>query len=203
MIRPRARRRSEAQLVADLNDRLRPYRSSPLGAPWRWRYELALIIGLTLAAVTLLRAVGAEATILAVSALAGLLSPPWPRPLRAAAWHVITPHRLRSGLAHARIQSRHGRLPFIVRTMTRPYGERVLVWCRAGTSAEDLRSARALLRTACWATDIQVTADAQRSHLVWVDVIRGGLAGHGHPDGAGDDHPGGAGDDAAAWPRAA
>ncbi|HEY6278314.1 MAG TPA: hypothetical protein VIX86_18515 [Streptosporangiaceae bacterium] len=195
MIRPRPRRRSEAQLAADLNDLLRPYRSSPFGAPWRWRYELALVAGLTMAAVILLRLVGAEATVLAASALAGLLSPPWPPPLRAAAWHVITPHRLRSGMAHARIQSRRGRLPFIVRTLTTPYGERVLLWCRAGTSAEDLRSARALLRAACWASDIQVTADEQGAHLVCVDVIRRGPVD--------DDHPDDAGHDPAAWPHAA
>jgi hypothetical protein len=145
-----------------------------------------------MAAVILLHVLGAEVTILVASALAGLLSPPWPRPLRAAAWHVITPHRLRSGFAHARIQSRRGRLPFIVRTMTRPYGERMLVWCRAGTSAEDLRSARALMRTACWASDIRVTADERRAHRVWVDVIRRGQGSYvpaRQPVGAGLSRP--------------
>ena len=39
-------------------------------------------------------------------------------------------------------------------------------------AAEDIYAARDDLRAACWAADVRVTRDEQRSHLVTVDVIR-------------------------------
>ena len=173
MTRIRSRRRSEAQLIADLDDILRPgCRIGVLGAAWRWRYELGLAAGVTLALAALLRVLGTEWTVIAMSALAGALAPPWPPWATAAAWRVITPHRLRSGCAQARIQSRCGRLPLVLRTTSTPFGERVRLWCPAGTSAEDLRSARTLLQAACWAADVRLTQDEHHAHIVTVDVIR-------------------------------
>ena len=175
MIRTRSRRRSEAQLLADLNDLLRPGpRITVPGVAWRWRYELALAACLAVAAGMLLYALGGEWTVICMSALAGTVTPPWPGPVNAAARRVITPHRLRSGFAQARIQSRRGRLPLVLRTTSEPFGERVYVWCPAGTSAEDLRSARALLRAACWAADVRITPDERHRHLATVNVIRKG-----------------------------
>jgi hypothetical protein len=49
----------------------------------------------------------------------------------------------------------------------------------AGTSAEDLQSARALLRAACWAADVRIIPGQPHSHLVTIDVIRRGPAGAG------------------------
>jgi len=177
MIRTRARRRAEAQLLTDLNDLLRPRSRIPvLGAGWRWRYELALAAGLAAVVATLLYALGGEGTVICLSALAGVVTPPWPEPVMAAAWRIVTPHRLRSGFATAGIQSRGGRPPFVVRTTSEPFGERVRLWCPAGTSAEDLQDARALLRTACWATDVRVIPDQRHAHMVTIDVIRKGPA---------------------------
>jgi hypothetical protein len=177
MIKTRARRRAEAQLLSDLNHLLRPRPRIPvLGAGWRWRYELVLAAGLAVVVGTLLYALGGEWTVICLSALAGVVTPPWPEPVAAAAWRIITPHRLRSGFAQAGIQSMGGRPPFVVRTTSEPFGERVHVWCPAGTSAEDLQSARALLRTACWAADVRVIPDRRHAHLVTVDVIRKGPA---------------------------
>ena len=202
MIRTRARRRAEAQLLSDLNDLLRPRPRIPvLGAGWRWRYELALVAGLAAVVGTLLYALGGEWTVICLSALAGVVTPPWPEPVMAAAWRIVTPHRLRSGFAKAGIQSRDGRPPFVVRTTSEPFGERVRLWCPAGTSAEDLRAARALLRTACWATDVRVIPDERHAHMVTIDVIRTGPAalaltapdpappGHTGPGAAGDRGP--------------
>jgi hypothetical protein len=173
MTRIRSLRRSEAQLIADLDDVLRPGpRFGVLGAVWRWRYELMLGTAVTTTLVMFGRVLGAEWTIIWLSALAGMVAPPWPEPLIAAAWRVITPHRLRAGCAQARVQSRRGRLPFVMRTTSEPFGERVRLWCPAGTSAEDVRSARSILRAACWAADVQVTTDDHHAHIVTVDVIR-------------------------------
>jgi hypothetical protein len=181
MIRIRSRRRSEAQLLSGLDDLLRP--GPPIrvfGAAWRWRYELALVTGVGVMLATFLSVLGTEWTVIAVSALAGALAPPWPRPMIAAAWRVITPHRLRSGCAQARIQSTRGRLPLVMRTTSESFGEQVRLWCPAGTSAEDLRSARAILRAACWAADVRITQDERHTHIVTVDVIRRGPTASSH-----------------------
>jgi hypothetical protein len=173
----RTRRRAEAQLAADLNDLLRPAsRAGVLGAVWRWRYELALVAGAAAAVTVLLLVVGTAGTVVAASALLGAFGPPWRETQAAFLWRIVTPHRLRSGFAQARVQSRWGRLPFVVRTTSEPFGERVTVWCPAGTSAEDLQSARALLRAACWAADVRIIPGQRHSHLVTIDVIRTGPA---------------------------
>lgn len=171
----RARRRHEAQLLADLDRALRlPRRGGLPGLLWRWRYELALLAVTVTALAVLVRGAGAEWAVITVSALTGALGP-WPprhRAYLAHAWRIITPHRLRTGFAQARIQSLDGRLPFVLRTTRQPYGEQVQVWCPAGVSAEDFRSARAILRAACWAADVRVSADERHRQRVTIDVIR-------------------------------
>jgi len=175
MIRTRGRRRHEAQLLADLNDLLRPApRAGVLGIVWRWRYELALLAGAAMAVTALLLVLGGAWTVITVSALLGTFGPPWHETQIAAAWRIVTPHRLRSGFTQAHIRSGRGRLPLVVRTTSEPFGERVTVWCPAGTSAEDLQSARALLRAACWAADVRIIPGQRHSHLVTVEVIRKG-----------------------------
>jgi hypothetical protein len=54
----------------------------------------------------------------------------------------------------------------------RPPTERVHLWCRAGTSATDLTSARPLLTAACWAPDIRVSGNKRYAQLITLDVIR-------------------------------
>ena len=63
-------------------------------------------------------------------------------------------------------------LPVILLTTAQPFGERVLLWCVAGISAEDLRGAKEALIAACWATDMRITASERHAHLVMVEVIR-------------------------------
>jgi hypothetical protein len=80
---------------------------------------------------------------------------------------------VRTGCAQARIHSRQGRLPFVLLTSTAPHGERVLLWCRAGTSIEDFVAARPLLTAACWAADVRVTPSNRHAQLVILNVYRG------------------------------
>ena len=98
---------------------------------------------------------------------------PWPPRHQffiAHAWRIITPHA--TGCAQARIHSRSGRLPTILRTTREPFGERLLVWCPAGTSLGDFRSARKTLAAACWAADIQVDGNERHAQLLTLGVIR-------------------------------
>jgi len=184
MIGSRAYRRSEGNVVAGLEQILVTVaRPNPIVLLWRWRYEVALAALIGLPTAALVQAVGAAAavTLAAAVALTGgialSLSPALRRFARARAWCVITPHRVRAGCAQARIHSRQGRLPFVLLTSAAPYGERVLLWCRAGTSIEDFRSARPILTAACWAAEIQVTSSRRHSQLVILDVIRGDRPG--------------------------
>lgn len=85
---------------------------------------------------------------------------------------IITTHRVRTGCAQAWIQSRYGKLPVILLTSPKPYGERAYIWCRAGICLEDFEVASEILRAACWARDIHVTSSVRFSHIVMLDVIR-------------------------------
>ena len=169
----RSRRWSEDRLRADLATILTPEPRKHLPLLfWRWRYELVLMAGIGAVLAALVSALGAEWGMITASAMAGVCSPPWPRPFAARAWCVITAHRLRCGFVQARLQTRHGQLPVILGTTPTPFGERVRVWCPAGITAEALKSARSTLRAACWAADVRVTRDNEQSQRVTVDVIR-------------------------------
>lgn len=169
----RSRQQREARLRADLESIVAaaPRPSAPV-LLWRWRYEIAAAMAAAGLVIMLVAALGAEWATISLAALAGLLSPPWPAWVTERLWCVVTPHRLRSGFVQARIQTRRGRLPVIVRTTPEPFGERVRVWCPAGISAEDFRSARDTLRAACWARDVRITRDERQSHRITLDVIR-------------------------------
>ncbi len=148
-------------------------RANPVVATWRWRYELA-------AATVLAAAWIAPGTVAAAALTGGLavalaLTASFPRGRRflaARAWCIVTAHRVRTGCAQAWIHTRHGKLPFILWTRSRPSGERVYLWCRAGTSAADFSSARKLLAAACMAKDIKVSQHARYAHLIALNVIR-------------------------------
>lgn len=178
-LRPRDRRQALAALEAALVSLPRP---NPLLLAWRWRYELILATGMTLGAITLTRIPAAIWMLAGITVLAAAAAvwPPARRLLAARAWCVITPHRVRSGCAGAWIHSRKGKLPAVLFTRGRPFGERVYLWCRAGTCAADFESALALLITSCWAYDMRVTLSSRHAQLVTLDVIR--RAALKHPD---------------------
>jgi hypothetical protein len=123
-------------------------------------------------------ALGVGAAVLA-AALIGTVAY-WPQGrafLAARAWCTVTPHRVRVGCGQAWIHSRAGKIPAVLITRRQPFGERVYLWCRAGTSADDLSSASVLLAAACWADNIRVIRSPRYAHLVMLDVIRRGQAG--------------------------
>src|SRR5580704_3707993 len=144
---------------------------------WHWRYELGLIVGGLLGAVTIGYTLGLDWLIAVAAATMGILAvamtwPPSRQALMARAWCVITPHRVRTGCTHAWIQTRDGRLPVVLYTVAADFGERVWLWCRAGITAGDLEAAREILRSACWASDVRVVVNDRRSHIVVLEVIR-------------------------------
>jgi hypothetical protein len=133
-----------------------------------------LAVGLPAAITTGIHLLGPGPCLVCVSLLGfGLgLWPPGRAALLARAWCVITAHRVRVGCVQAGIFNTNGRLPVILRTSARSFGERLLIWCTAGTSAEDFQSARSTLRAACWAADVRVERSGRYAHLITLDVIR-------------------------------
>jgi hypothetical protein len=141
---------------------------------WRWRYEMGLVAGLSISLTAAITSFGAGPTILAMIVII-LASLCWPTARHFAtdrAWCIVSPHRVRVGCAEGLIYSSRGKIPIILRTSHREFGERVLLWCRAGTCVEDFVSARAILTAACWAQDVAVFFDTRNTHLVTLDVIR-------------------------------
>jgi len=92
--------------------------------------------------------------------------------LLAALGCWLTRHRLRTALAELRLTTRAGRRPLLLWLVPTPVGERVWLWCRAGTSAEDIAEEIDGIRAACCAREIRITRDRRWAALVAVDVIR-------------------------------
>jgi hypothetical protein len=144
---------------------------------WHWRWE----IGILVAAGTLSGTITARFGLIALAAVAGaglvvlstLLC--WP-PARGRMFDwarcVITAHRVRKGCTHAWVQTRTGKLPFVLYTVPTPFGERVQLWCPAGITAGDLFAARHVLAAACWAAEVRVIASLRHAHIVTLEIIR-------------------------------
>jgi hypothetical protein len=173
--RRQSRRRRQGALLAELQQSLRPVaRPNLLVLIWRWRYELVLLASLPAVIILLMARVSWVWTLTGVSVVAATLAN-WPDArswLFAHARCVLTAHRVRTGCAQAWIHSRYGKLPIILLTSPKPFGERVHLWCRAGTCLEDFESASGILRSACWAHDVHISASARYPHIVILDVIR-------------------------------
>ncbi len=144
---------------------------------WSWRYEVTLVAALGAMAFGVGFAFGAVWLIASAATGLALLAAVmvWPRSRRrliARAWCVITAHRVVTGCAQAWIQSRGGRLPVVLYTNPARFGERVMLWCRAGITARDFEAAREILAVACWAKDVRVLASQRHKHLVMLEVVR-------------------------------
>lgn len=140
------------------------------GLCWRWRYEIGAV-----ALIGYFLTVAGPISVATVLLTGATLIAAWPALRRTAidlAWCVITAHRVRTGCAQAWIHSRSGKIPVVLRTSRRPFGQRVLLWCRAGTSPEDFTWGGHLIAAACWAREIRVTRHERYAHLVVLDVIR-------------------------------
>jgi hypothetical protein len=170
-----ARRRAHrGDLIRDLQGELKPVAPpTAFVLLWRWRWELAIFLGIPAGLSALMIKFGWAWSLVFLGIAAAVSA--WPQ---ARGWLIahmrciLIAHRVRTGCAQAWIQTRSGKLPVILRTTPRPYGERVYIWCRAGISLEDFEDARDILRSACWASDVYVTSHARYSHIVILEVVR-------------------------------
>lgn len=140
--------------------------------------RLGLTAGVLLGMVGIAVTVGLGWFIVAAAAATAVLAgaSAWPpsrrRRLITPAWHVLTPHRVRTGCSRTWIQTRDGRLPVVLYTVPADSGERVWLWCRTGITDGDLKAARDALRAASWAGDVRVVVNDRRSHIVVLEVLR-------------------------------
>jgi hypothetical protein len=174
----RPHRPNDPSVMSSIESALRSTRRpGPVELCWHWRWEIAVLVvtgtlsGLIAASFGL---IALAATVAAgMAALGTLLC--WP-PARARmfAWArcVITPHRVRAGCASAWVQTRNGKLPFVLYTVPTGFGERVQLWCPAGITAGDLFAARQVLAAACWAAEVRVFASFRHAHIVTLEIIR-------------------------------
>ena len=162
------------------------HRPGPIEFAWHWRWELGIVavtaglsafVAASLGFIWL--AAGAGAGLAAVCAM--LRWPPARKRIVARAWCIITPHRVRAGCISAWVQTRRGRLPFVLSTIPTDYGERVQLWCRAGITAADLFAARHVLAAACWAAEVRVIQSVRYAHIVTLEVIRNHYAERSEP----------------------
>jgi hypothetical protein len=148
----------------------------------RWWIELTALGIVTGGLVAGIRAFGIAAVLAGlvgvVTVAAFAMS--WP-PARqfcvAAAWCVITPHRVRTCFARCWVINSSGKTPAVLRAIATPAGERVLVWCGAGISFEDIEAVSEPLAAACWAAEVVVRRSDRYAHVVYIDVIRRPAAG--------------------------
>lgn len=147
---------------------------NPLLIAWRWRYEIALAAGVAVGLAVTFTSGEIAPTIATIIVITSTIVY-WPTARQFVvdrAWCIITPHRVRAGCVEGLIYSRRGKIPIILWTSHQAFGERVLVWCRAGTSVDDFVSVRAVLTAACWAQDVAVFLDVHHPHLVSLDIMR-------------------------------
>ena len=145
-------------------------RPNPVLVGWRWRYEL--LLGAALAAGWVWA--GPLWTVQSVLAVGTVVAsvPELRRRAARRAWCVVTPHRVRTACKHAWIHSRTGRIPAVLWTRPVGEGEQLLLWCRPGTTADDLAAAGATLATTCWARGVRVQPHSTRAQLVLLTVVR-------------------------------
>jgi hypothetical protein len=147
---------------------------SAAGTAWRWRTELLTLSGLLAALYWLSRQVTIHWTPVVLAAALGIaFTIPWSRQfIIRRFWCVLARHRFHHLCWEARLHTRAGRLPMVLWTRPTKVGERLIVWCRAGTCAEDFEQHTGELAAACYAREARVTRSTAWSQIVTIDIIR-------------------------------
>jgi hypothetical protein len=143
----------------------------------RWRIELTTLGIVTGGLVAGIRAFGIAAVLAGLAGVvtAAAFAVTWPSAQRwvtAAAWCVISPHRVRTCFARCWVINSSGKTPAVLRAIATPEGERVLVWCGAGISFEDIEAVGEPLAAACWAAQVVVTRSDRYAHIIYIDIVR-------------------------------
>jgi hypothetical protein len=147
---------------------------SAAGTAWRWRTELLVLGGLLAALAWLSGQITLRWAAVVLAAAVGIIfTLPWSRRfIIRRFWCVLAGHRFHRLCWEARLHTRAGRLPMVLWTRPTKVGERLTVWCRAGTCAEDFEQHTGELAAACYARETRVTRNTAWSQIVTIDIIR-------------------------------
>lgn len=147
-----------------------------LGCLIRWRVEI--VLG-SVAVVAILWLHTETNTLVMYLVLGGVvavvLGLPWSRRfVLARFWCVLDRHRLRTCLRMAKIRTMNldGALPFMLWARPTRTGERVWMWTRAGSSADDLENVLGYIAPACYARSARLHRVRSLSTLVAVELVR-------------------------------
>jgi hypothetical protein len=147
---------------------------SAAGSIWRWRTEFTVSASLAGWIYWMMQVITVTWAVVVVIGTAGILAlvPYTRRYAMGRFWCLVTRHRLQKLCWEARLHTRSGRLPLILRIRPTEVGERAHVWCRAGICAEDFEAHTEEIRSACYARDARVARNKRHSQLITIDVIR-------------------------------
>ncbi|MGH3401280.1 MAG: hypothetical protein ACRDRJ_01995 [Streptosporangiaceae bacterium] len=150
------------------------FHRSAAGTAWRWRAELATLTLITAALwrLTSLITLTWGALVLAAFVVIVLAVPHSRRFITRRAWCVLIRHRFQRLCWEARLHTRTGRLPLVLRCQPTRVGARLRVICRAGICADDFTTRAAQLAAACYAREVRVTRNRRWSQIVTIDIIR-------------------------------
>ena len=174
-------------LVHAVGGDVRRRRVNPLLGLYRWRWELAAVVGLV-ALVEWGRETSWTMPV-AASLLIGALLAAWP-PLRHQiadrCRSVVVQHRLRSAFHELCLTTWAGRAPAILWTAPRRDGLRVYLLCPAGIAARHLTpDVLETLAAACDVPEVQVATNPRHPALVVLVVVTrvptGGRTTEGRP----------------------
>lgn len=145
---------------------------------WRWRWEIACVVGLAFVYYDLV--LPRRWSLQPLSALFVMTAPvpimlmfrPSRRFMRNRLWCVITRHRVRVCLAEMRTLNWSGKLPLIVGCFSTKAGEVVWLWMRPGLSVEDLQDKSQTIAAACWARRARISRAQRNAALVRIEIDR-------------------------------
>lgn len=147
-----------------------------LGCVIRWRAELTLLTAVIVTLVWLGQNTNVVVMWLSTLGVVGLVFaiPHTRRFVVARFWCVLDRHRLRTCLRNAKIRTMNldGALPFMLWARPTKTGERVWVWTRAGSSADDLEQVLGYIAPACFARDARLKRVRSMSTLVAIELVR-------------------------------
>ncbi|MGI8446659.1 MAG: hypothetical protein ACR2MP_05635 [Streptosporangiaceae bacterium] len=141
---------------------------------WRWRTELLLAVPVVLAYALTFAWLTEVWGDMAAAALVGVVLG-WPRSRRLVFARLGCARSRRlilATLSETRTENSSGRLPLVLRTRSTPSGQRLLLRCRVGHSAELFDARVEELRAGARCRNVTITRDPNRSHRVTVHVIR-------------------------------
>jgi hypothetical protein len=158
-----------------------PHHSMPalvLGAVWRWRIELLIVMTVLVAWVVLAYQLPETwPTWVAPLVLVAMITviavvPPCRRFVSRRFWCVFSRHRVRKCFVQSRVMTHEGLLPLFMWTRPTPVGERLWLWLRPGLSSRDIDNVTDRIAAACWAASARVKVSPKRAAVVSVEVIR-------------------------------